>query len=372
MEYGFLVRAVALGKVFAYRCAEGRKIIELAGGPEEVFALGREGLKQLIPYGGETVDRIMDPSLLEWAEAEVEWIEKYDIKALYYEDEAYPARLKQCYDAPVVLFYKGCAGLNPERALAVVGTRRSTYQGRSACGEIVRAMSGLAKPPVIVSGLAFGIDATAHKTALEAGLQTIAVIPTGLDCIYPAQHRDLALQIIGQGALVTDFPRTTYAQKAHFIRRNRIIAGMSDATLLAESFAKGGGLITTGLANSYDREVFAIPGRVTDRSFEGCNDLIKKNLAHLTTGASDILSLMGWEDTLKPAAHREHDPELEFPESGDRRKVVDILQEDSPRDFEEILSLSGIPFNELTPLLLEMELEGRIITVQGRRYALRR
>ena len=369
MEFEFLTRAIALAKVFAYKCAEGRKLIELAGGPEVIFSTGRKGLKEMMPRGDELIDRILDPGTLTWAQQELDWNIRFGIRPLYYEDPDYPARLRECYDAPIVLFCKGGADLNPPRTLAVVGTRRATFQGKSACANIVRELAGLEKPPVIVSGLAFGIDATAHRTALECGMKTIAVLPTGLDGIYPPQHRDLALQIMENGALVTDFPRSSYPQVAHFIRRNRIIAGMSDATLLAESFAKGGGLITTGLANSYDREVFAVPGRPCDASFEGCNNLIAGNVAHLATDSERISSVMGWSDRIKRGARE--DPTLAFPEGSDRRVVLDLLKTNSPMDFEEILSLSGIPFNELTPLLLEMELEGRIIMVQGRRYALR-
>lgn len=369
MEYEFSVYAVALAKVFAYKCAEGRRIVEMAGGPKEVFSMKHSHLEGLIPYSRDLIDQILDPKTLAWAEDEVEWNLKYGIRPLYYEDQGYPSRLRECYDSPLVLFSKGLDCLNPKRALAVVGTRRASYYGKSQCTDIIRSLSSLPEPPLIVSGLAFGIDAAAHLSALEAGLQTIAVIPTGLDSVYPPQHRDLALRIIGQGAMVTDFPRSSYPQVAHFIRRNRIIAGMADATLLAESFTKGGGLITTELANSYDREVFAIPGRLSDASSEGCNALIEKNLAHMARGASSICRMMGWSAPRTPA--RRKYPELAFPEGSDSRLVMDILREESPRDFEEIMTISGLPFNSLSSLLVEMEMNGLIISTQGRKYALK-
>lgn len=369
MEYDFSIYAVALAKVFAYKCAEGRRVIEMAGNPKEVFCMKRSHLEGLLPYNMELIGQILDPRTLEWAEAEVEWNLKYGIRPLFYEDADYPSRLKECYDSPLVLFSKGLDCLNPKRALAVVGTRRASYYGKSQCTEIIKSLASLPDPPVIVSGLAFGIDAAAHTAALEAGLQTIAVIPTGLDSIYPPQHRDLALRIVEQGALVTDFPRSSYPQVAHFIRRNRIIAGMSDATLLAESFAKGGGLITTDLANSYDREVFAVPGRLTDASSEGCNALIERNLAHMVRGAHSICRLMGWSEPRKLS--RKAYPELAFPQGSDSRKIVDILKEESPRDFEELMNLSGLPFNSLSSLLVEMEMNGTIVSTQGRKYSLK-
>lgn len=369
MEYDFSVYAIALSKVFAYKCAEGRRIIELVGDPKEVFRMKRSHLEGLLPYSSDLVGQILDPATLAWAEEELEWNVRYGIRPLYYEDKDYPSRLRECYDSPLVLFSKGLDCLNPKRALAVVGTRRASWYGKSQCVNIVKSLAAIPKPPLIVSGLAFGIDAAAHTAALEAGLQTIAVIPTGLDSIYPPQHRELALRIAAQGALVTDFPRSSYPQTAHFIRRNRIIAGMSDATLLAESFAKGGGLITTDLANSYDREVFAVPGRLSDASSEGCNSLIEKNLAHLARGAHSICRQMGWGEH-SPAA-RARQCEIAFPEGSDSRLVIGILKEESPRDFEEIMAISGLPFNSLSALLLEMEMNGTVISTQGRKYALK-
>lgn len=360
--------AVALSKVFAYKCAEGRKISELAGGPDELFRMSSKNLKEFIK-DPRVIEQILDPDTRRWAEAEIEWCRQYGIDVLYHEDSRYPQRLNECYDAPIVLYAKGSIDLNPPRTLAVVGTRRATYYGKSSCVGIVRDMAGLSKPPVIVSGLAFGIDAAAHTAALDAGLATVAVIPSGMDRIYPPQHRDLAARIIRQGALVTDFPRCAYPQVAHFVRRNRIIAGLGDATLLAESFAKGGGLITTSLANAYDREVFALPGRISDASSEGCNKLIESNLARLATGAESIAALMGWKDA--PTRKKDATLPLEFVADGDRARIFALLRQESPLDFEEIMERTELDFSTLTQLLLEMEIAGLIVSIQGHKYGLK-
>lgn len=368
MEYGFSVCAVALSRIFAYRCAEGRKLMELSGGPEELFMMGERKLKEII-RDGRVIGQILDPDSRRWAEEEIGWCRQYGIDILYHEDPRYPQRLNECCDAPIVLYSKGCINLNPRRSLAVVGTRRATFYGKSSATAIVRGLAGLTDPPVIISGLAYGIDAAAHTAALENGIGTVAVIPCGMDRIYPPQHRDLAARIIDHGALVTDFPRCSYPQVAHFIRRNRIIAGMSDATLLAESFAKGGGLITTSLANAYDREVFAIPGRNSDSASEGCNKLIESNLAHMASGADSISTLMGWKDE----RDRKKDPvlPLEYAEDGDRAKIVKLLMEEAPLDFEVILERTGLDFADLTQLLLGMEIEGLVVSIQGHKYGLK-
>jgi len=343
-------------------------LIELADGPEELFRMSRDKLKEFI-RNGPFIEQILDPDTRRWAEEELEWCSQYGIRVIYFTEPEYPDRLRECYDSPIVLYAMGSADLNPRRALAIVGTRRATYYGKTLCSRIVTDLSTLSSPPVIVSGLAYGIDGAAHLAALEAGLQTIAVLPCGLDTIYPPQHRELAARIARQGALVTDFPRCTFPQVAQFVRRNRIIAGMSDATLLAESHAKGGGLITTSLANSYDREVFAIPGRVGDLASEGCNTLIERNLAHLATSAKSIASHMGWADPVSRKRHADT-LEIDFEEDGDSGKIMAILRESSPRDFEDIMQASQLEFRALTQLLLTMEIEGRIVSVDGRKYGI--
>lgn len=358
--------AVALSKVFAYRCIEGKRVVEVTGSPEEPFRMGMAKLSALLGES-RTAEEILSKETLDWAEEELEWCSENGVRALWIGEDDYPRRLRECCDAPLILYCRGGISLNPERALAIVGTRKATWNGRSACTRTVRELARLAPPPVIVSGLAFGIDAAAHTAALEAGIPTVAVVPSGLDTVYPSSHRELASRIAQNGALVTDFPRGTAPQVSHFIRRNRIIAGMADATLLGESYIKGGGLITTSLANSYDREVFAFPGRLTDASFAGCNNLIATNQARLVTGAAEIAETMGWSYP-KPRG-KANGSALPFPASGEGSRILALLKEEAPLDFERILELTGLPFGTLATLLAEMEINGEVISLQGRKYA---
>lgn len=374
MERREKLYAMALNRAFTFKCPIGRRLIELCSGCEAVFHIKREDLMEMLPGCEEQVRQIYDESLLRWAEEEMEWASSYGVRLIYYEESDYPARLRECDDSPIILYCMGKADLNAERMLAVVGTRRSTYYGKSTCSSIIASLADNPKPVTIVSGLALGIDGYAHRAALEAGIPTIAVLPTGLDSIYPYEHRELAKKIIdGGGALVTDFSRKTEICKNQFIRRNRIIAGMSDATLLVESFEQGGGLITTGLANSYNREVFAVPGRCTDLSFVGCNRLIENNLAKIAIDASSIEKSMGWQ---RPKPRKRIIPELDFGDDPVKASLVSFLSERSPvrfnTIFEELKLPTGIPISQqfLSTMLLDLEISGRLSVTGGDIYEL--
>lgn len=369
-----MICMLALSRVFTYNCAAGRKLIDYCGSAEEVFSAGREGIAEILPGRESLVDAIFDDSIFRWAESEASWAASHGVRPLCLDDAEYPRRLSECEDAPLVLYRMGEADLNAGRMLAVVGTRKATYYGRTVCRAVIDGLGRNPKPPTIVSGLAFGIDAEAHRAALNAGIPTVAVLPTGLDTIYPPAHRDLAELIVRSGgALVTDFPRNAMMGKNQFIRRNRIIAGIADATLLAESFAKGGGLITTNLANSYNREVFAVPGRASDPSFDGCNKLIENNLARLVTGASSIERVMGW--TMRERKTKII-PELEFEDDPLKAAVVALLAERSPIRFNSILEIAGKPdgskfsTGELSSILLDLEISGRLGVTGGDVYEL--
>lgn len=374
MERNEKICAIALHKVFMYRCPVGRKLIEVCSGYGEVFRVKREDMMEMLPRNEDIVRQLYDDSLMRWAEEELEWAESFGVKLLFAEDDAYPYRLRECDDAPIMLYCMGEADLNAERMLAVVGTRKSTYYGKTMCESIVKSLADNPKPPTIVSGLALGIDGHAHRAALEAGIPTIAVLPTGLDCIYPNAHRELAKRIIGSGgALITDFARKTDIARNQFLKRNRIIAGTADATLLVESFAKGGGLITTNLANDYNREVFAVPGKCTDISFEGCNKLIENNMAKIAVGASSIEKAMGWQ---RPCPGKKSIPELEFEDDPVKASLVSFLRERSPVRFnvifEELQPPDGVPLTQqlLSALLLDLEMAGRVGVSAGDIYEL--
>lgn len=358
MESDRLSYMCALSRVFAYKCSVGRRLLDSFGDVRSLFEAGRDGLSARLSGGREYIDRLLDPQLLEWAQREVEWAAGYGIALLPIGDPRYPRRLAECGDAPLVLYCKGDADLNASRVLAVVGTRKASWYGREGCRRIVERLSDLEIKPLIVSGMALGIDGAAHEAALSSGLQTVGVLPCGLDEIYPRQHRELACRILGEGALVTDFPRRTSPVAFTFLRRNRIIAGMSDAVLLAESYRKGGGLITASLAASYNREVYAVPGRPTDASFEGCNRLIAAQEAVLVPDEEALGLALGWRvlrrASRRPSLLRPDDPPL-------RRELLLILAERSPATMEELAAWTGLPARDISVELLDLELAGRVV-----------
>lgn len=327
-------------------------------GPEGVFAAGRDALSDVLRGGSEYVDKLCDPALLEWAAGEVAWAQRYGIRLLGLGEADYPRRLAECEDAPLMLYCKGPADLNAPRAVAVVGTRKATWYGRETCRRLVESLAELDEKPLIVSGLALGIDGCAHEAALASDLPTVGVLPCGLDEIYPRQHREMARQILERGALVTDFPRGTAPVAFTFLRRNRIIAGMADATLLAESFLRGGGLITLSLAASYNRETFAVPGRTTDASFEGCNRAIARQEATLVVDERTLPAAMGWAAPLtrarRPSLLRPDDPPM-------RREALKLLESRTALSADELAALMRVNAREANILLLELELEGRVV-----------
>ena len=358
MEYDFYVYQCALSKIFANRFDAGRRLLERFSSVYEIFSMGEAALRELMPGGEQYINEILNPANLEWAQAEVDWAASCGIELLTLGSTLYPQRLKDCPDAPLVLYSRGGADLNAQHVVGVVGTRRSSYGGRENCRKIIAKLAENPIKPLIVSGLALGIDGVAHISSLDMGLQTVAVMPTGLDEIYPSRHRELADRILAEGSsLVTDFPRATTPMTYTFARRNRIIAGLSDAVLLAESYVPGGGLITARLASSYNREVFAVPGRMSDPSYEGCNKLISENVAHIVHDTDTIEKEMGW----KPSRRRKRGQVLFHDDDTPAKKaVLEMLRQRAPQTLEEIVREVGCSMRELAPELLELEMDGRI------------
>lgn len=362
MEPDSLIWVCALNKIFVHRCRVGVKLLEYFGSASEVFRQSSDTLGSLLGWKTDVVGRIKDPGITEWARQEVEWACENGVRLIPFGSKAYPYRLAECEDAPLLLYYRGNADLNASRVLSVVGTRRCSLYGRSYCKSIIESLSRIRPAPLIVSGMALGIDGCAHLSALEAGLDTVGVMPCGLDGIYPRQHRDLAGQVAGHGALITDFCRGTSPVAASFVSRNRIIAGLADAVLLVESYAKGGGLITVSLAQSYGREVFAVPGRINDDSFQGCNKSISSNLAQIVTSPDAVGEAMGWncrsEKGSGPSLFRNDDSQL-------KRSVLASLKQYSPLGMEELAARCGRSVPEISSILLELELDGRVSSSGG-------
>jgi DNA processing protein len=300
------------------------------------------------------------------AEKEIGFIERYKITPLFFQHESYPQRLKNCLDSPILLFYKGNADLNANRVVGIVGTRKATEYGKGMTHELI---TGLVHQQVlIVSGLAYGIDSCAHRCSLDTGLNTVGVLGHGLDTVYPWLHRPMAERMVGQGGLLTEFLSNTKPDRSNFPRRNRIIAGMCDAIVVVEAGRKGGALITAEIANSYNRDVFAVPGRLTDPYSDGTNYLIRTNRAALIQKADDIEYLMGWktDSTVIPATQRKIFIEM----TPDEERIVALLQENGQLGIDEICARVEAHVSKVSAALLNREFEGIVKCLPGKAYSM--
>jgi len=302
------------------------------------------------------------------AAAEMEFITNHGIQALTLNNADYPSRLRHCPDAPIILYYKGTANLNQQRIINLIGTRHCTSYGQDLVRRFVSRLKELHPQVLIVSGLAYGVDICSHRQALEAGYETVGVLAHGLDTIYPNHHRETARQMVNHGGLLTEYMTQTEPLPNNFRQRNRIVAGMSDATILVESAYKGGGLITCRIAQEYGREVFAFPGAVGMPYSEGCNKMIRNNTAALITSADDFTEAMGWAVCQqKPEAiERQLFPEL----STDEQIIVDLLQKTNDLQLNIISVKTNIPIGQLTALLFQLEMKGVIRAMAGGTYHL--
>ncbi|WP_418322949.1 DNA-processing protein DprA [Segatella hominis] len=306
------------------------------------------------------------------AEVELEYDLRYGIEPLTMNDERYPSRLRECDDAPLMLFYKGNANLNQQRVINIVGTRHCTPYGEDLIRRFVTELKQLCPQVLIVSGLAYGVDINAHRQALDKGYETVGVLAHGLDDLYPNRHKETAQRMIEQGGLLTEFLTQTNADKINFVRRNRIVAGMSDACILIESAAHGGGLITCQISQSYNRDVFAFPGRIGDAYSEGCNNLIRSNGATLLTSAADFVKDMGWQDDAKLMRAKQQGIERSlFPDlSAEEQSIIDVLIRNNDLQINMISVQSGIDISRLAALLFTLEMKGLIRTLAGGMYHL--
>ena len=325
----------------------------------------------------DTSPRLME-ALKDWnepmrrAEAEIRFMEEHRIRALTLTCDDYPQRLTECPDAPIIIYYTGNADLNQTRIISIVGTRRMTTYGEDLIRRFIRDLRQYCPEVLIVSGLAYGVDICAHKQALENGYPTVGVLAHGLDQIYPYRHREVAAKMINRGGLLTEFMTQTNADKPNFVRRNRIVAGMADATILIESGAKGGGLITADIAQSYARAVFAFPGNVGQPYSEGCNNLIRDNGAGLISNAEDFVKAMGWLDetrlqqAIADGIERNLFPDL----SPEEQQIVSLLQQTNGLQLNIITVKTGIPIGRLTALLFQLEMKGVVKPLAGGIYHL--
>lgn len=345
-----------------------KKLIAYCGGVEAVFLEKQKSLLKIPGIGLTVAESILKSKVLSLAEKEIEFIEQNEIKPLFYLEKDYPERLKHCNDSPLMLYYKGNCDLNASRVLGIVGTRKATEYGKDICHKIVEGLAHL--NVIIVSGLAFGIDVQAHKAALQCGLNTIGVLGHGLDMMYPSMHLNISQKMMKQGGLLTDYRSGSKFMPENFPKRNRIVAGMVDAIMVIEAAKRGGALITAEIANSYNRDVFAVPGRVGDIYSEGCINLIKTNKAMIVGSAQDIIYNMGWQEMgNKKAANVQKELFMEF--TIEEQKIVDMLNGEGSISVDMICINSGLPVSKTAAVLLNLELKGIIKSLPGKKYQLR-
>lgn len=308
------------------------------------------------------------------AECEMRFMEEHRIRALTLNDDDYPQRLTECPDAPIILYYKGQADLNQERIVSLVGTRRMTTYGQDLIRRFIADLRQQCPEVLIVSGLAYGVDICAHREALAHGYPTVGVLAHGLDQIYPYRHRETAAEMVNHGGLLTEFMTQTNADKPNFVRRNRIVAGMADSVILVESAAKGGGLITAEIAQSYARAVFAFPGNVGQMYSEGCNNLIRDNGAGLISNADDFVKAMGWPTVKDMPLFSQSLASVvgsQIPNlTPEERQVVSLLQQTNDLQLNIITVKTGIPIGRLTALLFQLEMKCVVKPLAGGMYHL--
>lgn len=340
----------------------GRALLDRFGSAANVFKAPSKELKLIDGITEIRAKAFRDEEIFKRAAKEVEFILKHDIQPIYYKHN-YPERLANCSDAPQLLFYKGNANLSATKIVAIVGTRKNTDYGTKICEELVEGLQSL-EDVLVISGLALGIDAIAHKKSLALGIPTVGVLGHGHDIVYPAMHKQLAAQMTEHGGILTEFISGTTLDRNNFPMRNRIVAGLSDVTVVVESNKTGGALITAHMASGYNREVAAFPGRVSDNRSAGCNELIRTNVAAMITKAEDLVEMMNWTETKPKAVQRQ----LFINFSPEEQKIVDLLQSKESVHADELFHHTGFASSILAATLLQLEMQGLVKSLPGKLY----
>jgi DNA processing protein len=360
-----LLYQVALTIVPNIGAVQAKILVEYFGSAQAIFQAKKKELEAIEGIGSVRAKSIKDFEQFAIVEDELNFIEKYKIQPLFIVDKVYPQRLLNCYDAPTLLYYRGNADLNSSRIISVIGTRNNTDYGRQITEQLVADLQSL--NVIIVSGLAYGIDAIAHKSAVQNNMPTVGVLAHGMDKIYPSQHKSLARQMLINGGLLTEFKKETLPDKHNFPKRNRVVAGMADATVVIETAEKGGSIITAELANGYNKDVFAFPGKTTDAKSAGCNSLIKNNKAILLTGADQLIEVLGWEQKKAKAKPQK---QLFISLTPDEKILVDILKEKDVVHIDELYLKSGLTSSSVAASMLSLEFENVINSLPGKMYKL--
>lgn len=373
MDEQHLLYDIALTRIGHFSLATALHLYRTLGSGEEIF-MHRNDIRDIIPdCSPRLAENIKDWSEpLKRAEVEMEFCRKHNISVQCLGNDDYPQRLVDCPDAPLVLYYKGNADLNQARVINIVGTRHCTIYGADFVRQFIRDLRSMCPEVLVVSGLAYGVDVNAHQQALAYGYETVGVLAHGLDYLYPPAHKDVAREMVRHGGLLTEFMTNTNADKGNFVRRNRIVAGISDACILVESAAHGGGLITTGISSDYGRDVFAVPGRTGDKYSEGCNNAIRDNKAMLLTSAEDFVKAMCWEDDAMRIEAQKNGIERQlFPDlTPEQQTIVDVLSKKGDLQLNMLSVQTGISIGEITSLLFQMEMMGVVKPLAGGTYHL--
>ncbi|WP_149205873.1 DNA-processing protein DprA [Flavobacterium johnsoniae] len=354
---------LALLKVDGVGDIMAKKLLVNCSKAEDVFKTKTNQLAAIDGVGSVLLKNLKDKSIFEKANQELEFIRKNNITVSYFQEENYPDRLKHCLDSPVLLFSGGNINLKNKKIISIVGTRQITSYGTEFCRKLIEDLIPL--DPVIVSGFAYGVDIVAHQFAMDYNLQTIGVLAHGLNQVYPKTHKKYMAKMEENGGFITEFWSSSNPDKENFVKRNRIVAGISEATIVIESADKGGSLITANLANDYNRDVFAVPGRVTDRYSQGCNDLIKTQKANVLTSVADLIYVLNWDLEKKPKVIQQ---QLFIDLNPDEQKIYDFLLKNGKELLDIIALECDLPIFKISGTLLNMELKGIIRPLPGKMF----
>lgn len=343
-----------------------RNLVSYAGSPEAVFKSKKSVLTKIPGIGELIVAGFNFQEILDQAAKEIEICHKQGVSWHFYLDKEYPYRLRECEDSPVVLYYRGTDCLNSSKIISMVGTRRATHYGETQTVKLVKDLAALFPETVIVSGFAYGIDIASHKAAMESGLATVAVYGHGIEQVYPGAHRKYLKAILAHGGVCSEFSIDKKPDPGNFVSRNRIIAGLADATVVVESGETGGALITADMANSYNREVFAFPGRADDKLSKGCNALIRQNKAMLMESAEDLIRALNWD--IKPKTPVQRSIFVELTE--DEERITELLKTSQVLTLDELARISESPVSKVSAVLLTLEFKGLVKSMPGKTYSL--
>lgn len=358
-----LLHLLALQKIEGVGDIMAKKLLTHCGSAEAIFKTKSSQLAGIDGVGSVLLKKIKDKTVFDRAEKELFFIKKNDVQVSYFQDNHYPERLKHCIDGPVLLFGSGNIDFQNKKTISIVGTRKVTSYGVEFCKKLIADLAPL--NPVIVSGFAYGVDIVAHQAAMEHGLQTVGVVAHGLNQIYPSQHKKYVAKMEQNGGFLTEFWSVSNPEKENFVRRNRIVAGISEATIVIESADRGGSLITANIANDYNRDVFAVPGRTSDKYSQGCNNLIKTQRANLLTSAADLIYILNWDLDQKSKTVQK---QLFVSLDENEQKIYAYLQQKG-KELLDIIALDcDFPIFRISGILLNMELKGVIRPLPGKLF----